>query len=84
MAKRPLTTVYDQAIQRVQEWNAALNGKSLSETLRRLSKNFLIISYTETPSEDRTTQGESSRQPAFEEFPCFSVSDCSTILIGFP
>lgn len=27
MAKRPLTTVYDQAIQRVQEWNAALNGK---------------------------------------------------------
>lgn len=33
MAKRPLTTVYDQAIQRVQEWNAALNGKlSRSQT----------------------------------------------------
>jgi serine/threonine protein kinase len=28
ISKRPLTTVYDQAIQRVQEWNAALNGKS--------------------------------------------------------
>ena len=27
MANRPLTTVYDQAIQRVQEWNAALNGE---------------------------------------------------------
>lgn len=27
MSKRPLTTVYDQAIQRVQEWNAALNGE---------------------------------------------------------
>lgn len=26
LSNRPLTTVYDQAIQRVQEWNAALNG----------------------------------------------------------
>ncbi|KAJ9121012.1 hypothetical protein QFC24_004993 [Naganishia onofrii] len=26
LSRRPLTTVYDQAIQRVQEWNAALNG----------------------------------------------------------
>jgi hypothetical protein len=26
LARRPLTTVYDQAVQRVQEWNEALNG----------------------------------------------------------
>ncbi|KAJ9117782.1 hypothetical protein QFC20_000061 [Naganishia adeliensis] len=37
MAKRPLTTVYDQAIQRVQEWNAALNAgpKPPLKTVRR-------------------------------------------------
>ena len=29
IANRPLTTVYDQAIQRVREWNAALNGQSI-------------------------------------------------------
>ncbi len=27
MPRRPLTTVYDQAVQRVQEWNEALNGE---------------------------------------------------------
>lgn len=66
MAKRPLTTVYDQAIQRVQEWNAALNGESMLQRFRFMSwinqsYNISFPSCSQASSENRTQETESTQ-----------------------
>jgi hypothetical protein len=53
LSRRPLTTVYDQAIQRVQEWNAALNGMySQSVGIAAKSWHSLACSWTEESHEN--------------------------------
>ena len=45
LKRRPLTTVYDDAIQRVQEWNEALQGKHIDSLDEGGTSEALISSY---------------------------------------
>ncbi|GHJ83897.1 hypothetical protein NliqN6_0299 [Naganishia liquefaciens] len=63
ISKRPLTTVYDQAIQRVQEWNAALNAtpKPPLKAVRRRANLQAIVPHkgTNGPASSPVVQSSS-------------------------
>ncbi|KAJ9120190.1 hypothetical protein QFC22_003090 [Naganishia vaughanmartiniae] len=68
LSRRPLTTVYDQAIQRVQEWNAALNaGPQNPVKIVRRKANLHGNPRVQTRDQDRSTSmGQSSSGGSLE------------------
>jgi hypothetical protein len=66
MPRRPLTTVYDQAVQRVQEWNEALNGERRCE---ELFEDTLIEASLHSKRTIIIAQEASPRSKQFREAP---------------
>lgn len=56
-AKKPMT-VYDEAVQRVQEWNEALNGRSILSDLV-----LCLTTHSLTESSGHNTKGPTSSTP---------------------